>query len=514
MSKSRSDSLFLLVKSMRKSEKRYFKLDSSEASGDHKYMKLFDLLDKQQEFDEDRILQTNGWIKKSQFSNLKAHLYKKILQSLKRYAQSSNEDINVRENIDYVQLLYDRSLYGQSMSLLQKLKKTIVKSDNLELYLEILKWEKNLLPYTIDRHNQKRVSQIVEEANQVNERISRTNTLTNLAVELNAIYLRNGFIKNKTDYLNITQTFKQRLPTWNEDNLSFREKLLWYNIQLSYYGYLQDYEKSLLYANKWVELFETIPNNSYLFEMYLKGLNHQLNAQARLNLFNEFDQTHKKLRSLSSHHLVELNENIQIRLFKYSYAHQFNGYFIKGDFSTGVHMLRKIENRLEGFIEFLDKHSELILYYKIACLYFGNDDFGDALKWLNRIINSEYQDIREDVLSFARILNLIVHYELGNQDVIEYYIKSTYRYLLKKEDLHLFQQYILEFIKGLSKDTTQKELMSNFKSLRKKLIELEQSKYDKRAFVYFDIISWLDSKISGRTVQSVIREKAMAYKKP
>ncbi len=498
---------------MRKSEKRYFKLDASETGSDHKYMKLFDLLDKQQEFDEDSILKNNSWIKKSQFSNLKAHLYKKILQSLKRYAQSSNEDINVREHIDYVQVLYDRSLYSQSMSMLQKLKKTIVKSENLELYLEILKWEKNLLPYTIDRHNQKRVSQIVEEANQVNERISRTNTLTNLSVELNAIYIRNGFIKNKADYQHITQTFKQRLPNWDENQLSFREKLLWFNIQLSYYGYLQDYEKSLQYAVKWVDLFETIPNNSYYFEMYLKGLNHLLNAQARLNLFDEFDQTHKKLRSLAKHPVVELNENIQIRLFKYSYAHQFNGYFIKGDFTTGVKMLRKIEDRLESFIEYIDKHSELILYYKIACLYFGNDDFGDALKWLNRIINSEYQDIREDVLSFARILNLIVHYELGNQDVIEYYIKSTYRYILKKEDLHLFQQYILEFIKNLSKDMTPRELVVNFKSLRKKLLELEQSKYDKRAFVYFDIISWLDSKITGKPVQTVIREKAMAARK-
>ena len=73
--------------------------------------------------------------------------------------------------------------------------------------------------------------------------------------------------------------------------------------------------------------------------------------------------------------MVKMNENIQIRLFKYSYAHQFNGYFITGNFETGVKLLRKIEKRLEGYIGMLDKHSELVLFYKIASLYLGNDDY-------------------------------------------------------------------------------------------------------------------------------------------
>ena len=132
----------------------------------------------------------------------------------------------------------------------------------------------------------------------------------------------------------------------------------------------------------------------------------------------------------------------------------------------------------------------------------------DALKWLNRIINSEDQDIREDVHSFSRILNLIIHYELGNNDVIEYYLRSTYRFLLKKHDLHLYQQYILDFIRNLSKDT-RTSLRDRFVSLRTKMITLSESKYDKRPFVYFDIISWLDSKIENKTVGEVIKEKSV-----
>lgn len=510
MPKERSDHLFTLIRSMRKNEKRYFKVrNKGQNQDDAKYLMLFDALDKMETFDEDLIIRQNEWINPRQFSNLKAHLYKKILQSLKEYTASSNEDINIREQIDYIQILFDRSLYQQSMQLLQKAKKVIKKSDNLELQLEVLKWEKNLLPYSIGKGNQKRVSQVVAESNDINEKITRVNQLTNLSVELSAIYLKTGYIRNKEDHDRISNIFSSQIPEWNQSEFSFRERLLWYDIQLSYYSFIQDFDEVFEYAKKWVSLFDYPPTSAYYFEMYLKGLNHLLNAQARLQKHEEFQETHRRLRELANHRLVKLNENLQIRLFKYSYAHQFNGYFMVGDFQRGVNLLQRIEKRLEGYIGMLDKHSELVLFYKIACLYFGNANYRKALKWLNRIINSEDEDIRQDVHSFARIVNLITHYELGNRDVIDYYIRSTYRFLLKKHDLHSFQQYILAFLKSLSRETTQKELIQGFVELRNQLLNLAQSKYDKRAFVYFDIISWLESKIENRPVGEIIKEKAM-----
>ncbi|WP_421872645.1 hypothetical protein [Marinoscillum sp.] len=511
MSKDRSDHLYLLIKSMKKSEKRYFKVRNKGLSKDEsKYLLLFDALAEQEEFDEVQIIENNSWVNPVQFSNLKAHLYKKLLQSLKEYTASTNEDITIREQIDYIQILFDRSLYQQSMQLLQKVKKAMHKSDNLELQLEVLKWEKNLLPFTLGRNNQQRVNQIVEEANKINERISRVNILTNLSVELNAIYLRTGYIRGREDKQRIQRIFDEQLPAWNVRDFSVRERLLWYEIQLSYYSFIQEFDEVYHYARQWVDLFSNVPSSAYYLEMYIKGLNQLLNAQSRLMKYDEFMQTHKKLRELSKHRVISVNDNLQIRLFKYSYAHQFNGYFMLGEFAKGVKLLERIETRLESYIGMLDKHSELVLFYKIACLYFGNGNYRKALKWLNRIINSEDQDIREDVHSFARIINLITHYELGNRDVIEYYIRSTYRFLLKKDDLHAFQQYILEFLKNLSHEITPNQLIDRFKELREKLLVLSQSKYDKRAFVYFDIISWLESKIEDEPVSTIIQKKSLS----
>ncbi|MES2731120.1 MAG: hypothetical protein V4714_05200, partial [Bacteroidota bacterium] len=109
---------------------------------------------------------------------------------------------------------------------------------------------------------------------------------------------------------------------------------------------------------------------------------------------------------------------------------------------------------------------------------------------------------------FARIISLICHFELGNKDVIKYYIKSTYRFLLMKEDLHLFQKYIIGFLKNLHNEPDDKELTSRFEQLRTQLLPLVNSGYEKRAFLYFDMISWLESKIEKRPVQDIIMEKS------
>lgn len=508
MSKDRSDHLYMLIKSMRKAEKRYFKVFNGN---DSKYIRLFDAMDGLSGFDEEHLLKNNKWIVSTQFSNLKAHLYKKVLHSLRNYASANHEDISIRENIDYIQVLFDRSLYAQAMQLIQKVKKSIKSSskENLELSLEVLKWERNLLPYTLGKNNLKRVNQIIKEADEINEKILRIHKLTNLSVELNALYLKTGYIRDKTDYDKVHEIFTSKLPEIDPEQLSFGEKLVWYEIHVSYYNFLQDLDSSHEVATKWIALYQDIPNDSSLFENYLKGLNHLLTTQSRLGHHKDFKQTQRKLKSLFKSPLIAINENLRIRLAKYAYAHQFNGYFMRGDFAMGVEMLKRIESRLERYLEFLDKHSELVLFYKITCLYFGNGNHSEALKWINRILNSDYQDIREDVHSFARILNLITHYELGNTDVIEYYLRSTYRFLLKKDDLHLFQQTILSFIKNLSKISTDEELMEKFRDLRDQMILLSESKYDKRAFVYFDIISWLESKIEKRPVGEVIMEKVV-----
>src|ERR1700760_302880 len=141
-----SDTLFQLIKSLEKSEKRNFKLyvTRNSASEDLKIVQLFDALDKMDDYDEAVLLKKNPEIKKQQLSNLKAHLYKQILASLRVINDESNIDIVLHEQMDHARILYNKGLYLQSLKVLDKMKE-LAHSKNQFTYLQqALFFEKNI----------------------------------------------------------------------------------------------------------------------------------------------------------------------------------------------------------------------------------------------------------------------------------------------------------------------------------------------------------------------------------
>jgi hypothetical protein len=511
MSEQNKSGLFRLIKGLSPSEKRYFKLFVSKEGGplNKKFIRLFELMDEQELYSEPAILEKEPSLLPSQMSNMKAHLYKRILQSLRMFDGNNVRDIQIREMIDHAQILYKRSHYNQCARMLQKAKKMAHKYHNLELLLEIYKWEKQVLSQTIGKGNQERVNDIIAQARVVNNQINNINSFSNILVKLNALYLRKGFARNQRDFEDVNLILLE-LPDYQEDKLSFYEKLHLYNLLVDYYFFIQDFEKGCTYSQKWVDLFEDSSQISLYLDSYLKGLNHLMTAQYKLLRYHDFLGNHRRMKSIHNLPGIELDANIQLKLQKYIYAHLFNKFFMVGDFEIGVNLFSRIQPELERFIHLLDKHSRLIMYYKIACLYFGDQQFDQAVKWLYRIINTEEDNIREDLHSFARIINLICHFEMGHMDVIPYYLRSTYRYLSKKDDLQQFQRHILDFIKQLERNMSHMALINQFQSLRNRLLTLVDNPYEKRAFIYFDIISWLESRIQGRKVGEIIKEKVQS----
>ena len=150
----------------------------------------------------------------------------------------------------------------------------------------------------------------------------------------------------------------------------------------------------------------------------------------------------------------------------------------------------------------------MLLYYKIACMYFTVDDFDNCIKYLGLIINNKNIKMREDLQCFTRILNLIAHWEAGNDYNLDKIIRDTYNYLQKMNDLHEVQKTILKYLNGLE-NIYPGEIKGFLRNLHKELIKFEDDPYEKRAFLYLDILSWLESKISSKPLQIIIKEKAL-----
>jgi hypothetical protein len=120
--------------------------------------------------------------------------------------------------------------------------------------------------------------------------------------------------------------------------------------------------------------------------------------------------------------------------------------------------------------------------------------------------------MREDLLCFSRILNLVAHYEAGLDYNLDSLIKSTYKFLIKMEDLHMVQREMIKFLKRLG-DIYPQDIKTAFRKLHLKLKVFENDPYEKRAFLYLDILSWLESNIENKSVEYIIRRKYLSLNK-
>ncbi len=512
MPKQQTDHLFQLIKSLSKSEKRNFKLFVNRLrSGEGtKFLQLFELLEKQEEYDEKALLEKARGIKPQQLSNLKGHLYRQLLRSLRLKNAAADAEISIRELMDHARVLYNKSLYQQALKILGKAKQKAAHQRKTILHMEIVEFEKIIEMQYINRSLESRADELNSESDELVRHIASAQQYSNLALKLYSLYLKIGSARNKRDMLMVSSFFNSNFnPPADINQCDFYERLHIYQAYVWYYYIIQDFVRCYKYAVRWVELFrERQGMISFQTDMYLNGMNNLLGALHMLRYHTKFEEELQNLEALRHDASIPFNDNNLMLYDMVVYTHRINHHFLEGTFSDGLYLVDEINRFISNYYRKLDKHRILVFYYKMASLYFGSGHFRQALRYVNDVLNYRDISIRGDIHSFARLLNLVTHFELGNDELVEYQVRSTYRFLSKMDNLQEVQRYILDFLRRLGRIDPD-ELPREFMRLRDKLVTLESNPFEKRAFLYLDIISWLESKIQGRPVQDIIHEKAL-----
>jgi hypothetical protein len=509
-----TDPLFQLIKSLEKSEKRNFKLfvKRNSSSEELKSIQLFDAMDRMTEYDEGIMLKKNPSISKGQLSNLKAQLYRQVLSSLRIIKDEYNIDLQLHELLDHARILYNKGLYLQSLKVLDKLKE-LARSYNQETYLQQgLFFEKKIEVLYITRSLQNRANQLTQESDAVNDTLQLVNKLSNLSLQLYSWYIQHGHARNEKDLLEIRHFFENNIPFNAAAAKGFYEKLYLHQSYCWYAFIRLDFLQYYRHCQKWVTIFEEYPNMMAVeTASYIKGMHNLMSAHFDLRNEPKMAETIKKFELFARHKIVKENHNSAILVYQYLYTARINLYFLQGTFHNGLRLVPFLEKMLAKYEIYLDTHRVLVFYYKIASLYFGSGNPGKAIDYLNRIINQK-GNLRTDLQCYARLLHLIAHYELGNFELLEYLIKSVYRFMAKMENLSKVEEEIFAFLRS-SFGVGAHALRPAFEQLLKKLKKYESNPLEARAFAYLDLISWLESKISGVQVQDVIVAKNKERKK-
>jgi hypothetical protein len=508
LASQQNDALFVLIKSLTKSEKRQFNLYVGRLGGniDAKFFSLFKFLEKLKAYDE-KVIIKSGIVSKQQLSNLKAHLYKQILISLRLNPAHKNIRIQIREQLDFATVLYQKGLYKQSLKLLDKAKSLALENEEKNIAYEIVELEKVIETQYITRSLSNRADQLSIQAKTLSQQNVIASKLSNLSLQLYSHLLQNGYVKNNEELEFINVYFNARLPEYNFEDLGFREKLWLYKSYLWFSFLTQNFLQSYKYATKWVDLFkEDKKHISQHPVFYLKGKNYLLEASFFVQKTNTFKKELLLFEEEIEQNIIPLNTNTELLIFQYLYANKLHLHFLEASFSEGEYLVEIINQKIEKYKNRLDHHYIVMLYYKIACLYFGMGKNEICIEYLQKIIKSKNLSSAEDLQCFARVLNLIAHYECGLDYDLERQFLDTYKFLLKMENLQEVQKVFLTSIRDLS-DVFPGEIKNEFKKIYKKLKKFENHPYEKRAFLYLDILSWLESKIQNKPIALIIKEK-------
>jgi len=504
----KNDVLFALIKSLSKSEKRQFKLYVGRLEGNvnANFIALFNIMDKSPMYDEHLILEKTK-IKKQQLSNSKAHLYKQLLVSLRLNPQHQNIRSQIREQLDYATILYNKGLYKQSLKILDKAKGIAIESEENNLAYEIVEMEKVVESQYITRSLSNRADILSVQAKELSVRNVMTSKLSNLSLQLYSWLLQNGYAKSTEDIEIVTKYFELHIPKYTISELGFKEKLFLYKTYLWFGLITQDFISSYRYSQKWLDLFDEYPKMKMVNPVfYLRGYNYLLESLFMLKYTKKFKEILSNFSTDITQKNFLLNDNTDAMASVYYHQNKLNKYFLEANFTDGITCIPAILKEIDLFKKKIDEHHIMVFYYKIGCMYFGVADNENCIFYLNKIISNKELAIREDLLCYARVLNLVAHYEAGIDEDIDTLIKSTYKFLIKMNNLHIVQRKMMQFLRSLT-DMYPSELKAAFKKLHKELKEYENHPYEKRSFLYLDIISWLESNIESIPIAEIVKRK-------
>ncbi len=494
-----TNSLFNLIKSLSGSEKRHFSIFASRhiIGKENSYLLLFKLLDKQKEYDEESILRSEKRIKKELIHNLKAYLQELILRSLEQFYSKGSVENEIYRLIHQVEILHQKGLHSMCKKKLLKAKILAYDYGKLKILPVLLQWQLQIIENGPDPDKiETEVASVLDEQKKIQEKIRLINELETLRIRMDYWRLQHQEVRNKKESDRIRK-FILNYRHAKEKALPFYAAQSYLRALGIYYMAVKQFKSSQLFFKKNLALFDSNPKiRAEQPNLYMGCLNNLVIAYISDGNFSAAENTLALIKNLAVLiPQVSKSVKIQSRIFRSYYSPLLVIYLQKGDFEKAANQLSGILNGLNKYRPLLNEKFLTAFYYNISHVYFGNKDYKNSLKWITKIFNESSQDFQIELHRSSRIALLMILFEIGNDPLHSYFLKSTQNFIIKKGIYGRAEKLILGSFERIYKANSRKQLKLLFSELKKKLQELKKHPYEKDALTVFNLESWIDSKI-------------------
>lgn len=508
----KSQQLHQLIHSLSKSEKRYFRLNNSLSGRDTIYLKIFDLILAQDDYDAQPIkafLKAKGH--KSALARLQNYLYDLILKTLANFHQEHHPRYQIMQWIQQYMILRDRGLGKQGKQLLEKALVLAQNNNYQGLLSEIIDLMEDWVTEEDDYHiAQKYSTQLLTLHKQNIQELSQLSQLKQQIYELRLFFLEHRFIRNPIQQTKLQEWLLATQQALSTEMNPLKRRLLLTILIYIFYAF-QNFEQlfktelqrlALVHQEAWAAHIS--PFLTYAFHRNLLWLTLQTQQYAQYETTLSSIPTIYQLPSVkySTYYKTKLEIAATVsQLIKEVETFHFREAYLK------IPQVKQLYKTASAFFDM-----DVLMRAAILAMYisFSVQKYEESLYWLNFIDQDIPNSSKLPYQNIGKIVGLLIHDALGNKRLIQNMLASTRIRLYKKQQFFDVATLFVKLFQKLIKTKTLEEEQQLLKTYKIKLQAISTLPERRGFFVLFNFLDWFDSKLQGVSIADLLRQRQLS----
>ncbi|MFK7772159.1 MAG: hypothetical protein AB8F94_08465 [Saprospiraceae bacterium] len=465
--------LHSLIKSLSKSEKRQFKMCvNSVHKNENNYTILFDAIDAQQEYNEIKLLRK---LKKHSFSKqisrTKYLLYEQILKVLRQLYSSRSEHAKLGAMLNSAEVLFYKTFYHQALEVLKRAKKIAIANELYGLQQEIMEREKLLLPCLENYKTIKpAISKFLNSYEQIAHLVKTENEYKALHTKVRLYYdtLLNFYETSQVDAV-FSKVMQHQLMLDKSNATTFLSQVLFHEIHFLNANARSNFTQANYFGDEMFSLWESKPAMKSVFrDTFIRQLrdytfckissdHSQKNIPQLLNEWKSIQPFSKEEEGILSLEIDTIHFLLQLVDQSYSGIEAICN-LIKEDHLVS---LKKIP-----------ASQQIVIFYHIAVYHFMQKDYAKVIRQIKQIERIAGGKLRPHILKYVKLMELIVRYELEDEEIEDKDILRITRHLKSFGEMGRIEEMLLSSIKKLINLPSLDEPPTILKEL-KELLEID-----------------------------------------
>lgn len=504
-------SLHALVQSLTKSEKRYFKRLVEFGTGKKvtNSTLLFDVLEGMKEYDEallEKQLLKIGL--KKQLPVYQTLLFEQIMRSLRMTREKEDLKWKVRKDLTDIAILFERKLYDECFKKVNAALRICQAMSFLGYLQELQGWRYKLM---IQRY-----SSPMDEAfrkNQLDKLENARRSVIDAKAEIAEAYTRRMLRKASyrqnpkwEEELRLAMQDLEAAPPSRHEN--FPAWMKWVRAKANWTYLAGDFAKAARQYAEVLSALESIESslNQYS-DLYLSILNNYLNC---CQLANRLGDYWEKLTKLERLPLKRHQTRSMFRMTAFSQQILYSIHY--RPFAQTRELIGSFARWLAENPKEIPTGRLLVTSYNVVSAFFLQGQFQEANEWLNRILNTSDKSERIDIRRFARLFQLVIHYELGNHNLIEYLLPATRRFLNRGGSIDKMDRLLITFFQAKLGQVRVAPDDADLALLQRGITNLQQLKKQDQPFGIGELRYWVESKVQGITIRECFEANAAVFR--